>query len=104
MCVLRLKVLCYQVVVGKRKGRRWLMTLERRKLAAAIAALDPDFHGLLERKEVTQRVQGRLSNANVKSVSRFVALGDASADLKDVLHGNLGIRQRSGCRGDCRGG
>lgn len=24
-------------------------------LAAAIAALDPDFHGLLERKEVTQR-------------------------------------------------
>lgn len=60
-------------------------------LAAAIAALDPDFHGLLERKEVTQRVQGRLSNANVKSVSRFAALGDTSADLRTFCAGTLAL-------------
>ena len=56
-------------------------------LAAAVAALDPDFHGLLERKEVSQLVQGRLSNANVKSITRFSAVGDARADIRTFCTG-----------------
>ena len=60
-------------------------------MAMAIGALDPDFHGLLERKEVSQRVQGRLSNANVKSISRFAALGDTRADLRTFCTGTLAL-------------
>ena len=60
-------------------------------MAEAIGDLDPDFHGLLERKEVSQRVQGRLSNANVKSISRFAALGDTRADLRTFCTGTLAL-------------
>lgn len=60
-------------------------------LATAVAALDPDFHGLLERKEVSQLVQGRLSNANVKSISRFAAVGDSRADIRTFCTGTLAL-------------
>ena len=60
-------------------------------LAAAVEALDPDFHGLLERKEVSQMVQGRLSNANVKSISRFAALGDNRTDIRTFCTGTLAL-------------
>ena len=51
-------------------------------LAEAIKALDPDFQGLLERKDVPARLQGTLSNAGVKSISRFAVLGESAADLR----------------------
>ena len=60
-------------------------------LAAAVEALDPDFHGLLERKEVSQMVQGRLSNANVKSISRFAALGDNRTDIRTFCTGTVAL-------------
>ena len=60
-------------------------------LATAIELLDPDFHGLLERKEVTQQIQGKLSNANVKSISRFAAVGDVRADLRTFCTGTLAL-------------
>ena len=65
-------------------------------LAAAVAALDPDFHGLLERKEVSQLVQGRLSNANVKSISRFAAVGDARADIRTFCTGTADVVEIAG--------
>lgn len=60
-------------------------------LAAAVEALDPDFHGLLERKEVSQMVQGRLSNANVRCISRFAALGDNRTDIRTFCTGTLAL-------------
>ena len=51
-------------------------------LAEAIKALDPDFQGLLERKDVPARLQGTLSNTGVKSISRFAVLGESAADLR----------------------
>ena len=49
-------------------------TAEERK--AAILLLEPDFHGLLERKGVTEELQARLSVLVVRSISRFNAIAD----------------------------
>ena len=44
--------------------------------------LEPDFHGLLQRKEVTALTQARLAYANCKSLSRFNSVADSRAQLR----------------------
>ena len=48
----------------------------------AVASLDPDFQGLLERKELAQVVQARLGNVGVRSISRFSVIGEANGDVR----------------------
>ena len=55
-------------------------TAEERK--AAILLLEPDFHGLLERKGVTEELQARLSVLVVRSISRFNAIADDRSQLR----------------------
>ncbi len=55
-------------------------TAEERK--AAILLLEPDFHGLLERKGVTEELQARLSTLVVRSISRFNAIADDRGQLR----------------------
>eukprot|EP00435_Cladocopium_sp_Y103_P049796 s841_g15.t1 len=50
--------------------------------AEAIKRLDPDFHGVLERKEVSEQHQALLSNLGVKSVSKFAVIAEATADVR----------------------
>ena len=59
--------------------------------AEAIKLLDPDFQGLLERKGLSDRLQGTLSNAGVRSISLFAVIGDTAADVRTfaVDHCNL---------------
>eukprot|EP00435_Cladocopium_sp_Y103_P029829 s306_g7.t1 len=49
---------------------------------AAIKLLDPDFQGLLERKGLSERLQGTLSNAGVKSISLYAVLGEVANDIR----------------------
>ena len=56
-------------------------TAERRQ--AAILLLEPDFHGLLERKGVTEELQARLSTLVVRSISRFNAIADDRGQLRN---------------------
>ncbi len=53
----------------------WLRRSSRKD---AVASLDPDFQGLLERKEVAEIIQARLGNLGVKGtiISRFSAIGE----------------------------
>ena len=60
-------------------------------LATAIKALDPDFQGLLERKDVPARLQGTLSNNGVKSISRFAVLGETAADMRRFATDHCGL-------------
>ena len=59
--------------------------------AEAIRLLDPDFQGLLERKGLSDRLQGTLSNAGVRSISLFSVIGDTAAEVRTfaVDHCNL---------------
>ena len=53
----------------------WLRRSSRKD---AVSSLDPDFQGLLERKEVAEFIQARLGNLGVKStiISRFSGYGE----------------------------
>ena len=53
--------------------------------AEAVAKLDPDFQGLLERKLVSETLQGTLSNLNVRSVSLFSVIGEETNDVRNFL-------------------
>ena len=48
----------------------------------AIALLDPDFHGLMERKGISELIQARLSNAGVKSIGIFSVIGETAQDVR----------------------
>ena len=50
--------------------------------AELVARLEPDFHGLLERKETEVMTQARLAQANCKSLSRFASVADTRAQLR----------------------
>lgn len=52
-----------------------------------IALLEPDLHGLLERKEVPVLVQALLAQAGCKSLSRFSAIADDRATMR-AFEGN----------------
>ena len=47
-----------------------------------ISLLEPDFHGLLQRKEVSAVTQARLAHANCKSLSRFNSVADSRVQLR----------------------
>ena len=47
-----------------------------------IGLLEPDFHGLLQRKEVSAVTQARLAYANCKSLSRFNSVADSRVQLR----------------------
>lgn len=51
-------------------------------LKEALGKLDPDFQGLMERKEIPARLQGQLSNLGVKSVSRYSVIGENAGDIR----------------------
>lgn len=57
----------------------------------AIAMLDPDFQGLLERKEVSEISQARLGVAGVKSISRFSVIGEANGDVRTFAVDHLAL-------------
>lgn len=57
----------------------------------AIALLDPDFQGLLERKEVNELIQAGLGVAGVKSISRFSVIGEANGDVRTFAVDHLGL-------------
>lgn len=59
--------------------------------AAAIKELDPDFQGLLERKSMSERLQGTLANAGVKSISLFSVIGDTAADVRQFATDHCGL-------------
>ena len=69
-----------QGLVGKMAGDIGHDTADRRR--NAIFLLEADFHGLLERKGVTEELQARLSVAGVRSISRFNAISDTTAELR----------------------
>ena len=56
-----------------------------------VGRLDPDFQGLLERKELSEMTQARLGQANCKSLSRFASLADTRAQLRTFLENTLRI-------------
>ena len=66
-------------------------------LREAVAKLDPDFQGLLERKGVPAKSQGMLSNLGVPSISKFAALAESAGDVRTfaVDHCQL-VRGRDG--------
>lgn len=55
--------------------------------AAAVALLEPDLHGLLQRKEVGAGLQARLALAGVKSLSRYAALADTREAMREFCRG-----------------
>ena len=54
-----------------------------------IEMLEPDFHGLLQRKEVAILTQARLAFANCKSLSRFNSVAGTRAQLRDFARASL---------------
>eukprot|EP00435_Cladocopium_sp_Y103_P022226 s207_g5.t1 len=54
-----------------------------------MSKLDPDFHGLLQRKEVTETAQALLSRAGCRSLSRFASVADTRAQLRAFLQNTL---------------
>ena len=54
-----------------------------------IDELEPDFHGLLQRKEVAAMTQAKLSQANCKSLSRFNSIADTRTQLRDFAANTL---------------
>jgi hypothetical protein len=60
-----------------------LATAEGRQ--EAIAKLDPDFHGLMERKGIAEMLQATLSNAGVKSISIFSVIGEGAGDIRQSI-------------------
>ena len=50
--------------------------------AEALLLLEPDFHGLLQRKDVSELLQAKLAVAGIKSISRFSAVADSRAQLR----------------------
>ena len=60
----------------------------------AVASLDPDFQGLLERKETMQIVQARLGNVGVKSISRFSVIGETNGDVRTFAVDHLGLDRK----------
>ena len=69
-----------------------LATAEER--SAAIRLLEPDFHGLLQVKGVTELTQAKLSVAMVRSVSRMNAIADDRATIRQFCERSLQIRQQ----------
>ena len=63
----------------------------------AVASLDPDFQGLLERKELEQIVQARLGNVGVRSISRFSVIGEANGDVRTFAVDHLRMGRGSNC-------
>lgn len=59
--------------------------------AQALLLLDPDFHGLLQRKEVAEGQQAALAVAGVRSISRFNAMADSRQGLRTFCTGTLGL-------------
>lgn len=66
-----------------------LATAESRE--EAISKLEPDFHGLMERKGIAELLQATLTDAGVKSTSIFSVIGENVADIRQfaVDHCNL---------------
>ena len=54
-----------------------------------VALLEPDFHGLLQRKEVSAVTQARLAYANCISLSRFNSVADSRVQLRTFAQGTL---------------
>ena len=59
--------------------------------ATAVKLLDPDFQGLLEQKKVSERVQATMAVANVRSISLFSVLGEATADIRTFAMDQCGL-------------
>ena len=59
--------------------------------AAAVKLLDPDFQGLLEQKKVSERVQATMAVANVRSISLFSVLGEATTDIRTFAADQCGL-------------
>lgn len=59
----------------------------------AIAALDPDFQGLMERKCLSQMLQATISNAEITSISRFAAVAEDPADIRTIGVDHLGLNR-----------
>ena len=59
--------------------------------AEYISRLEPDFHGLLERKETDVMTQAVLARANCKSLSRFASVADTRAQLRTFVQQTLGL-------------
>ena len=57
--------------------------------AELIDKLDPDFHGLLQRKDVGAMPQALLSDAGCRSLSRFASVADTRAQLRTFLQQTL---------------
>ena len=54
-----------------------------------VEQLEPDFHGLLQRKEVSGLTQARLAYANCKSLSRFNSVADSRTQLRNFARDTL---------------
>lgn len=48
----------------------------------AIATLEPDLHGLLERKHIPEAVQAALADKGIKALSRFSSIADDKAEVR----------------------
>ena len=66
-----------------------LATAEGRQ--EAISKLEPDFHGLMERKAISEAIQATLSNAGVKSIGIYSVIGETAQDVRQFAtdHCNL---------------
>ena len=70
----------FKPVVPRTMAAPDINTEEGRK--ELVKAFDPDFQGLLEKKEVNQMLQARLSLLGVKSISKYAVLVEDGAALR----------------------
>ena len=59
--------------------------------AEAVKLLDPDFQGVVEQKKVSERVQATMAVANVRSISLFSVLGEATTDIRTFAADQCGL-------------
>ena len=76
---------------GRAQAMADLATAEGRR--AEIAKLEPDFHGLLERKALSQTIQAQVAAAGVVSLSRFSSLADTKAEIRTFCQDALGLHR-----------
>ena len=82
--------------LARDRGRRGAMahdlnTAEGRR--AEIARLEPDLHGLLERKTVAELTQAKLAQAGVLALSRFGSLADNKAEIRTFCQDAMGLHR-----------
>ena len=74
-------------------GRAMAVDLNTPEGRAAEMKLEPDFHGLLERKALDERSQALVASVGVVALSRFSSLADTKAEIRTFCQETLGLHR-----------